>query len=50
MTDNQKVWLYRALHSILLAAVLIMQYTIMKDMFSTRTAETVEAQNVAQVN
>jgi len=39
VTDNQKVWLYRGFQSVLLAAVVFMQYTIMKEMFSTKTSE-----------
>lgn len=43
MTDNTKVWLYRGFQSILLAAVLFMQYTIMKEVYSTKTAATIDA-------
>ena len=50
MIDNQKVWLYRAFQSILLAAVLYMQYVIVKEVYSTKTAEMIEYSDVEQVN
>ena len=42
MTDNKKVWIYRIFQSTLLVAVLYMQYVIVKEVYSTQTAETIE--------